>query len=81
MTACPFCEPTRDRVFYEDSLVLALWDGFPVSPGHALGSARFTYYGEVQFADWEGDEPVTIRWRLTQSLPDRLKHSFKVGEV
>lgn len=36
--------------------------------------------GEVQFVDWEGDEPVTIRWRLAQSLPDRLKHSFKVGE-
>ncbi len=41
----------------------------------------FTYCGEVQFVDWEGDEPITIRWRLAQSLPDRLKHSFKVGEV
>lgn len=43
--------------------------------------AGFTYCGEVHFVDWEGDEPVTIRWRLAQSLPDRLKHSFKVGEV
>ncbi len=33
---CPFCEPARDRIFHEDPLVIALWDGFPVSPGHAL---------------------------------------------
>lgn len=33
---CPFCEPELERVFYESDLVLGLWDGFPVSPGHAL---------------------------------------------
>jgi superfamily II DNA or RNA helicase/HKD family nuclease/diadenosine tetraphosphate (Ap4A) HIT family hydrolase len=35
-SACPFCYPTADRVFYRDSLVIALWHGFPVTPGHAL---------------------------------------------
>src|SRR5512139_835983 len=34
--ACPFCTPDPDRVFYADSLVMGIWDGFPVSPGHAL---------------------------------------------
>lgn len=33
---CPFCTPSADRVFYRDSLVIGLWDGFPVTPGHAL---------------------------------------------
>jgi diadenosine tetraphosphate (Ap4A) HIT family hydrolase len=33
---CPFCEPAPDRVFYRDSWVIGLWDGFPVTPGHAL---------------------------------------------
>jgi diadenosine tetraphosphate (Ap4A) HIT family hydrolase len=34
---CPFCElEGSERVFFEDSLVRALWDGFPISPGHAL---------------------------------------------
>lgn len=33
---CPFCEPARDRIFHEDPLAMALWHGFPVSPGHAL---------------------------------------------
>ena len=34
--SCPFCNPDPTRVFYQGKLVTALWDGFPVSPGHAL---------------------------------------------
>jgi diadenosine tetraphosphate (Ap4A) HIT family hydrolase len=34
--ACPFCPPPPERLFFESPLLLALWDGFPVSPGHAL---------------------------------------------
>jgi len=33
---CPFCRPDADRVFHEEDLILGLWDGFPVNPGHAL---------------------------------------------
>lgn len=33
---CPFCSPAPARVFHRGRLVLGLWDGFPVSPGHAL---------------------------------------------
>jgi superfamily II DNA or RNA helicase/HKD family nuclease/diadenosine tetraphosphate (Ap4A) HIT family hydrolase len=38
MTAgsCPFCKPDQSHVFYEGKLVIALWDSFPVTPGHAL---------------------------------------------
>jgi diadenosine tetraphosphate (Ap4A) HIT family hydrolase len=35
-TPCFFCPPRSDRVFLRDELVYALWDGYPVSPGHAL---------------------------------------------
>jgi len=34
--SCPFCVPERGRVFHEDGLVVGVWDGFAVSPGHAL---------------------------------------------
>lgn len=34
--SCPFCEPSTDRVFFERPEVIGLWDGFPVTPGHAL---------------------------------------------
>lgn len=33
---CPFCAPQPVRIFYKSELVLGIWDGFPVSPGHAL---------------------------------------------
>jgi ATP adenylyltransferase len=33
---CPFCSADPERVFHRGELVLGLWDGFPVSPGHAL---------------------------------------------
>ena len=33
---CLFCTPPADRIFYRDDLVYGLWDGYPVSPGHAL---------------------------------------------
>lgn len=35
-TPCIFCSPERARVFLDLGDVYALWDGFPVSPGHAL---------------------------------------------
>lgn len=35
--SCPFCDPRpAERIFYEDELTRGFWDGFPVSPGHAL---------------------------------------------
>lgn len=33
---CPFCSVAAERVFFANRLVLGIWDGFPVSPGHAL---------------------------------------------
>lgn len=33
---CPFCSADGARVFHRGDLVLGLWDGFPVAPGHAL---------------------------------------------
>ena len=36
MTACPFCDPAEEAIFWRGRLVFGRWDGFPVSPGHAL---------------------------------------------
>lgn len=36
VAACPFCGVEPERVFLADDAVLAFWDLFPASPGHAL---------------------------------------------
>jgi diadenosine tetraphosphate (Ap4A) HIT family hydrolase len=36
MKTCPFCNPAPDRKILETELIVGLWDGFPVTPGHAL---------------------------------------------
>jgi superfamily II DNA or RNA helicase/HKD family nuclease/diadenosine tetraphosphate (Ap4A) HIT family hydrolase len=33
---CPFCHPDVQRLAFVQETVFALWDGFPVSPGHIL---------------------------------------------
>ena len=46
MIDCPFCDPAKERIFWRGRLVLGLWDGFPVSPSHALLVTR------RHVADW-----------------------------
>jgi diadenosine tetraphosphate (Ap4A) HIT family hydrolase len=33
---CPFCSIDPSRIAFSNDLVIAIWDGFPVSPGHLL---------------------------------------------
>jgi diadenosine tetraphosphate (Ap4A) HIT family hydrolase len=34
--SCPFCSIDPSRIAFSNDHVIALWDGFPVSPGHLL---------------------------------------------
>ncbi len=34
--SCPFCSVDESRIAFSNDLVIALWDRFPVSPGHLL---------------------------------------------
>lgn len=36
------------------------------------GSAPFVYCGDVEFVEWEGEKPITVRWRLAEPVPERL---------
>ena len=33
--SCPFCSPDPDSVFHRGEGVFAIWDAYPVNPGHA----------------------------------------------
>ncbi|MCB9725547.1 MAG: DUF3427 domain-containing protein [Spirochaetaceae bacterium] len=39
--------------------------------------APFVYCGPVEFVDWEGDQPITIRWKLAESVPESLWAVFE----
>ena len=39
--------------------------------------APFVYCGPLEFMNWEGDQPITIRWRLAQAVPDSLWPIFQ----
>lgn len=39
-------------------------------------AAPFVYCGEVDFQDWEGNKPITVRWRLKEPLSDNLAAMF-----
>ena len=43
---CPFCHPDERRIVWQDDHAYLVWDGFPVSPGHALAIPR------RHFAEW-----------------------------
>ena len=48
---CPFCALSPERVLFENPFAIALWDGFPVSRGHALVVPR------RHVADWFDTSP------------------------
>jgi hypothetical protein len=42
-------------------------------------SAPFYYCGEVTFESWQDERPITINWRLSTPVPDRLHALFQIG--
>ena len=65
VTACPFCHPAPERIIFENPVVIALWDAFPVNRGHALIVPRrhiptwFDASAELGVA-CHGDMPTTV---------------------
>lgn len=41
-------------------------------------AAPFVYCGPLRFAEWEGDAPITVRWRLETPIPRRLASELDV---
>jgi len=71
--ACPFCPPLPDRVFFEGDLVFGLWDGCPVSNGHALLIPR------RHVATWFESTPAE-RAELLEAIDiarDKIRESYQ----
>lgn len=50
----------------------------PNKRGANNAAAAFVYCGPVQFESWEGDKPITIRWKLEEPVPQRLRAFLNV---
>jgi len=41
-------------------------------------AAPFYFCGSVKFIDWEGEKPITVRWRLPEAVPQQLRAALGV---
>jgi hypothetical protein len=41
-------------------------------------AAPFIYCGEVRFLDWEGEQPITVRWELPEPVPQGLWEELSI---
>lgn len=78
--SCPFCHPAAGSVFLETSLVLGLWDGFPVSAGHALIVPR-RHIAKWNEATIDERQELTAAIEEVQRFVQTLHHpaAFNVG--
>ncbi len=83
---CPFCAPPADRIFHAGRLTLGLWDGFPVSPGHALLVTK-RHVASWFDASTEEQQELTLaievarREVMRTHNPDGFNVGINVGDV
>lgn len=43
-------------------------------------ASPFFYCGPVDFVDWSGDRPITVRWRLREAVPIRMRSELSAPD-
>jgi superfamily II DNA or RNA helicase/HKD family nuclease len=43
-------------------------------------ASPFFYCGSVDFVDWSGDKPITVKWRLREEVPARMHSDLRVPD-
>jgi hypothetical protein len=44
------------------------------------GAAPFVYCGDVEFAGWRGEKPITVQWKLPDAVPATLRGDLAVTD-
>ena len=83
---CPFCTVDSSRIAFATDLVLAIWDAFPVSPGHLLIVPRrhAPTWSELDLADQSAVWSAIDRAKSIISerfLPDGFNVGFNEGRA
>jgi len=69
--SCPFCNPDRE-VIGESELCFAIYDKYPVNPGHVLVVSK--RHAEDYFD--LNEEEVTCMWEMVASMRSFLEEEF-----
>jgi diadenosine tetraphosphate (Ap4A) HIT family hydrolase len=88
---CPFCNVSLDRIYAENDLAVAILDGHPVNPGHALVipkrhfASLFEATREEREALFDLLAEVRLRLQATPQQPfadidgERVPDGFNIG--
>ena len=77
---CPFCTVGPERVIFTNDLVLALWDRFPLSPGHALIVPRRHVAGWTEATEQEREALTRcIALARQQIEQDHAPNGYNIG--
>ena len=77
---CPFCSPAPERVFHEGDSVFAMWDGFPVNPGHALIIPRRHIGSWFDATDQEQAEILAMVSRVREAIEaEHAPNGYNMG--
>jgi diadenosine tetraphosphate (Ap4A) HIT family hydrolase len=78
--SCPFCKPDPGRIIFENQHVLALWDAFPVTDGHALIVPRRHVASWFDTAPEEQNEIVAALSRAKEKIEqERAPDGYNMG--
>jgi hypothetical protein len=43
-------------------------------------ASPFIHCGQVDFVEWSGDKPITVKWRLREEIPVRIRPELRVPD-
>ena len=69
-TACPFCHPDEQRMVFRDNKAYAMFDAYPVNPGHML-IIPFEHEPDYFLLPDDTKESITHLLRKCKDLLDR----------
>jgi len=83
---CIFCNPDSDRVFIDTAHWYAMWDAYPVSPGHALIIPKLHiehWFDAAEQLQGELTKAIdVVRSRIdSRHSPDAYNVGFNAGEA
>ena len=78
--SCPFCSPIHERVLIEGVFACAIWDGFPLNPGHVLVVPRRHVASWFEATASERDEMLRLADEARRLVTERhAPDAFNLG--